>query len=110
VGKRIEIKYTRAMIKAILEGQLDNVETETDPVFGIQIPLVVKGVPKEYLFPRNTWKNPEAYDEKANELANQFIENFKEYEDNVDKKILDASPKPVAGKGKSAGKIHELRK
>ena len=110
VGKRIEIKYTRAMIKAILEGQLDNVETETDPVFGIQIPLVVKGVPKEYLFPRNTWKNPEAYDEKANELANQFIENFKEYENNVDKKILDASPKPVAGKGKSAGKIHELRK
>ena len=110
VGKRIEIKYTRAMIKAILEGQLDNVETETDPVFGIQIPLVIKGVPKEYLFPRNTWKNPEAYDEKANELANQFIENFKEYENNVDKKILDASPKPVAGKGKSAGKIHELRK
>ena len=110
VGKRIEIKYTRAMIKAILEGQLDNVETETDPVFGIQIPLVIKGVPKEYLFPRNTWKNPEAYDEKANELANQFIENFKEYENNVDKKILDASPKPVAGKGKSVGKIHELRK
>ncbi|MDC0946133.1 phosphoenolpyruvate carboxykinase (ATP) [Nitrospinaceae bacterium] len=110
VGKRIEIKYTRAMIKAILEGQLDNVETETDPVFGIQIPLVIKGVPKEYLFPRNTWKNPEAYDEKANELANQFIENFKEYENNVDKKILDASPKPVAVKGKSAGKIHELRK
>jgi phosphoenolpyruvate carboxykinase (ATP) len=110
VGKRIEIKYTRAMIKAILEGQLDNVETETDPVFGIQIPLVVKGVPKEYLFPRNTWKNPEAYDEKANELANQFIENFKEYEDNVDKKILDASPKPVAARGSSAGKIHELRK
>ena len=110
VGKRIEIKYTRAMIKAILEGQLDNVETETDPVFGIQIPLVVKGVPKEYLFPRNTWKNPEAYDEKANELANQFIENFKEYENNVDKKILDASPKPVAGKRKSSGKIHELRK
>jgi phosphoenolpyruvate carboxykinase (ATP) len=98
------------MIKAILEGQLDNVETETDPVFGIQIPLVVKDVPKEYLFPRNTWKNPEAYDEKANELANQFIENFKEYEDNVDKKILDASPKPVAGRGSSAGKIHELRK
>lgn len=110
VGKRIEIRYTRAMIKAILEGQLDNVETETDPVFGIKIPLTVKDVPKEYLFPRNTWKNPEAYDEKANELANQFIENFKEYEDNVDKKILDASPKPIAGKGKSAGKVHELRK
>ena len=110
VGKRIEIKYTRAMIKAILEGQLDNVETETDPVFGIQVPLGVKGVPKECLFPRNTWKNPEAYDEKANELANQFIENFKEYESNVDKKILHASPRPITKKSNTSGKIHELRK
>ena len=110
VGKRIEIKYTRAMIKAILEGQLDNVETETDPVFGVQVPLGVKGVPKECLFPRNTWKNPEAYDEKANELANQFIENFKEYESNVDKKILDASPRPITKRGNTSGKIHELRK
>ena len=110
VGKRIEIKYTRAMIKAILEGQLDNVETETDPVFGIQVPLDVKGVPKECLFPRNTWKNPESYDEKANELANQFIENFKEYESNVDKKILDASPRPITKRNNTSGKIHELRK
>ena len=110
VGQRIEIKYTRAMIKAILERQLDGVETETDPVFGIQVPLGVKGVPKECLFPRNTWKNPEAYDEKANELANQFIENFKEYESNVDKKILDASPRPVTKRGNTSGKIHELRK
>ncbi|MEK9628648.1 MAG: phosphoenolpyruvate carboxykinase [Nitrospinota bacterium] len=110
VGKRIEIKYTRAMIKAILEGQLNDVETETDPVFGIQIPVAVKGVPKECLFPRNTWKNPDAYDEKADELANQFIENFKEYEKNVDKKILDASPKPRGKSTTSSGKIHELRK
>ena len=110
VGKRIEIKYTRAMIKAILDGQLDKVETETDPVFGIQIPITVKGVPKECLFPRNTWKNPEAYDEKADELANQFIDNFKEYERNVDKKILDASPRPIGKRSKSSGKIHELRK
>ena len=110
VGKRIEIKYTRAMINAILEGQLDNGETKEDPVFGIHIPLAVKGVPKECLFPRNTWKNPEAYDEKANELAVQFIENFKEYESNVDSKILDASPRPVTKRGKTSGKIHELRK
>ena len=110
VGKRIEIKYTRAMIKAILDGQLDKVKTETDPVFGIQIPIAVKGVPKECLFPRNTWKNPEAYDEKADELANQFIDNFKEYERNVDKKILDASPRPIGKRPRSSGKIHELRK
>ena len=110
VGHRVEIKYTRAMIKAILEGQLDKVETTEDPVFGIHVPLKVKGVPDEILLPRNTWKNPEAYDEKAKELANQFIENFKEYESNVDKKILDASPRPDGLSKKTKGKIHKLRK
>ena len=110
VGHRVEIKYTRAMIKAILESQLDKVETQEDPVFGIHVPLKVKGVPDEILQPRNTWKNPEAYDEKAKELANQFIENFKEYESNVDKKILDASPRPSGLSKKTKGKIHKLRK
>jgi phosphoenolpyruvate carboxykinase (ATP) len=98
------------MIKAILEGQLDKVETTEDPVFGIHVPLKVKGVPDEILLPRNTWKNPESYDEKAKELANQFIENFKEYESNVDKKILDASPRPSGLSKKTKGKIHKLRK
>lgn len=110
VGHRIEIKHTRAMIKAILEGQLDKVETLQDPVFGIHVPVKVNGVPDEILQPRNTWKKAEAYDEKARELATQFVENFKEYESNVDKKILDASPKPSAMPKKTNGKIHKLRK
>ncbi len=110
VGHRIEIKYTRAMIKAILEGQLDKVKTQEDPVFGLHVPIKVKSVPDEILQPGNTWKNPDAYDEKARELANQFVENFKEYEDNVDKKILDASPKPSGSSKKIKGKIHKLRK
>jgi phosphoenolpyruvate carboxykinase (ATP) len=110
VGHRIEIKYTRTMIKAILEGQLDNVETLADPIFGVHIPLKVKGVPDEILQPRNTWKKKEAYDEKARELAVQFVENFKEYQNNVDKKILDASPNPSGTAKKAAGKIRKLRK
>jgi phosphoenolpyruvate carboxykinase (ATP) len=110
VGQRIEIKYTRAMIKAILEGELDKVETQEDPVFGIHVPIKVKGVPDAILQPRNTWKNSEAYDEKASELATQFVDNFKEYESNVDKKILDASPKPSGLSKKTNGKIHKLRK
>lgn len=110
VGQRIEIKYTRAMIKAILEGELDKVETQEDPVFGIHVPIKVKGVPDAILQPRNTWKNSEAYDEKASELATQFVDNFKEYESNVDKKILDASPKPSGLSKKTKGKIHKLRK
>jgi phosphoenolpyruvate carboxykinase (ATP) len=109
VGTRMEIAHTRAMIKAILEGQLDKVTTFKDPVFGLQIPEKVAGVPSEVLNPRNTWKRPEDYDKKAKELANQFVENFKEYEKTVSKEILAASPRP-AGAGKGNGKIHKLRK
>jgi phosphoenolpyruvate carboxykinase (ATP) len=110
VGHRIEIKYTRTMIKAILEGKLDDVETQADPIFGVHVPLKVKGVPDEILQPRNTWKNQDSYDEKARELAIQFVENFKEYQNNVDKKILDASPNPSGISKKKNGKIHKLRK
>jgi phosphoenolpyruvate carboxykinase (ATP) len=109
VGNRMEIAHTRAMIKAILEGQLDKVNTFKDPVFGLQIPEKVKGVPDEVLNPRNTWKRPEDYDKKAKELANQFVENFKEYEKTVSKEILAASPRP-SGAGKGTAKIHKLRK
>ncbi len=109
VGTRMEIAHTRAMIKAILDGQLDKVSTFEDPVFGLQIPEKVEGVPSEVLNPRNTWKRPEDYDKKAKELANQFIENFKEYEKTVSKEILAASPRP-GGTGKSTGKITKIRK
>jgi len=109
VGTRVEIVHTRAMIKAILEGQLEKVATFEDPVFGLQIPEKVEGVPSEVLNPRNTWKRPEDYDKKAKELANQFVENFKEYEKTVSKEILAASPRP-GGAGKGSGKITKLRK
>ncbi|GJL79458.1 MAG: phosphoenolpyruvate carboxykinase [ATP] [Nitrospinaceae bacterium] len=109
VGHRMKIAHTRAMIKAILEGQLEKVATFKDPVFGFQIPEEVADVPTEVLNPRNTWKRPEDYDEKAKELAKQFVENFKEYEKTVSKEILAASPRPAAA-GKNQGKIHKLRK
>jgi len=109
VGTRMQIAHTRAMIKAILDGQLDKTATFEDPVFGLHIPEKVEGVPSEVLNPRNTWKRPEDYDKKAKELAIQFVENFKEYEKTVSKEILAASPRP-AGAGKSTGKITKLRK
>ncbi|MBI4385199.1 MAG: phosphoenolpyruvate carboxykinase [Nitrospinae bacterium] len=93
VGKRIEIAHTRAMINAILSGELEEAATVADPIFGLHVPEEVRDVPRELLTPRNTWKNPEAYDEKARDLAAQFIENFKEYEDNVSPEIRAASPR-----------------
>ncbi len=98
VGNRMEIAHTRAMINAILKGDLKKVQLKTDPIFGLQVPESCPNVPKEVLDPRGTWKNPKAYDEKARELAAQFIENFKEYEDSVGPEVIAAGPQLPASK------------
>ena len=81
------------MISAILNGDLNKAVTVPDPIFGVLVPQSCPKVPSEILNPRNTWKNGQAYDEKARELAIQFVENFKEYESPVDAKILAAGPR-----------------
>jgi len=93
VGARMKIGFTRAIVRAILDGSLARVETNPDPVFGLQIPVSVPGVPTKVLKPRNTWADKEAYDAKAKDLAQRFAENFKLYADKVDPKILNAGPK-----------------
>lgn len=79
VGNRMELKYTRAMVRAALAGQLDDVETETNAVFGLQMPTTIEGVPTEVLNPRNAWADKSAYDVKAKELAQLFHDNFKKF-------------------------------
>ncbi|BAQ08474.1 phosphoenolpyruvate carboxykinase [Bacillus sp. OxB-1] len=79
VGKRMDLKYTRAMVREALAGNLNDVETETNEVFGLQMPVAIEGVPSEVLNPRNAWADPAAYDEKASELAGLFRENFKKF-------------------------------
>jgi phosphoenolpyruvate carboxykinase (ATP) len=93
VGERMKIKYTRAMIRAILNGSLANVETTPDAVFGVGVPSSCPGVPAEVLVPRNTWKDKEAYDQKAGHLARLFNENFKKYSDGVSEEVRAAAPK-----------------
>ncbi|MFQ3544718.1 phosphoenolpyruvate carboxykinase (ATP) [Halobacillus rhizosphaerae] len=78
-GERMNLSYTRAMIHAALEGELNSVETYQDPVFGLNIPAHCPGVPSEVLIPRKTWKDPEQYDLKAKELAEKFHSNFKKF-------------------------------
>jgi len=114
VGHRMEIAHTRAMISAILKGELKDVPTETDPVFGLHIPTSVsieghQAVPQEILNPRNTWKSKKNYDKKARELAAQFVENFKEYESTVTKEILASSPNPMAPTDQGRSKVQNLR-
>ena len=91
-GSRIKLSYTRAMITAALEGMLDNVAYDKHPVFGMEIPVGCPGVPTEMLYPRDTWKDKDAYDEKAIQLAQKFISNFNKYAEGVDAEILAAAP------------------
>ncbi len=93
VGHRMKLSLTRAMISAALEGKLDEVETINDPIFGMAIPKEVPGVPVEVLTPRNTWKDKQAYDEKAKFLAELFVKNFEKYASGVSEEIRSAAPK-----------------
>lgn len=93
VGKRMSLKYTRALITEALNGELSKVEYETLPIFNLQIPTACPGVPSEILNPRNTWEDKAAYDNKAKELAIKFNENFQKFADQASEEILAAAPK-----------------
>jgi phosphoenolpyruvate carboxykinase (ATP) len=92
-GDRISLKYTRAMITSILNGELDNADFITHKVFGLNMPTSCPNVPSEILSPKNTWADKNAYDAKANELANTFNKNFAQFADNANAEILEAAPK-----------------
>jgi len=92
VGERIKIAYTRAMIRQALSGKLDEVSTQTDPIFRVQIPQSCDGVPKEILDPRLTWRHPREYDAKSRELAARFRENFKQFSSKVSVRVKRAGP------------------
>jgi phosphoenolpyruvate carboxykinase (ATP) len=93
VGSRIKLGYTRAMIKAALDGSLASADMKKEPVFGFSIPLECKGVPKNILEPQKAWQNEKAFDEKRRFLAQLFIKNFEHYSAQVSQEIRDASPK-----------------
>jgi phosphoenolpyruvate carboxykinase (ATP) len=80
VGHRFSLKYTRAMITAMLNGSLNNVEFEVEPSFGLHIPKSVPGVPSEVLNPRNAWADKPAYDKAADELSAKFAANFAKFD------------------------------
>lgn len=93
LGSRMKLAYTRAMVTAVVENQLDDVTFTTEPYFGLQIPTHVPGVPEEALNPRNTWADKDAYDAQARKLVGMFIENFKQFEAGVTEEIKAAGPK-----------------
>ncbi|MFB5946711.1 phosphoenolpyruvate carboxykinase (ATP) [Albibacterium profundi] len=88
VGRRIQLRYTRSMIRAAMAGELNDVEYQRHPIFGMHFPVSCPGVPSELLNPAKTWPSQEAYDEQANKLAKAFDENFKKYESGVNLNTL----------------------
>ena len=93
VGKRMKLGHTRAMVHALLRGDLAHAGMETDPVFGLSVPTHVAGVPDDALKPRTTWPDKAAYDEQAKKLASMFRENFKKFEKFVPGSVTSAGPK-----------------
>jgi phosphoenolpyruvate carboxykinase (ATP) len=93
VGKRISIRYTRALLSAALRGKLDDVPVKQDPVFGFDVPANCPDVPDDVLEPSASWPSKKEYDKKYRQLAGRFVENFKKFEDRVPANVLQASPK-----------------
>jgi phosphoenolpyruvate carboxykinase (ATP) len=93
VGSRMKLEYTRAMITAVLNGQLDNVGYHPHSVFGVMMPEECPGVPTEMLSAKFTWKDKDAYVTTAHRLARYFIENFEKYKGGASAEILAAAPK-----------------
>jgi phosphoenolpyruvate carboxykinase (ATP) len=94
-GERMDINHTRSMVRAALDGRLDGVPTVTDPIFGVEVPTSCPDVPAEFLQPRATWADPDAYDRQARALAHMFAENFATYADGVSPSVRAAGPRVV---------------
>jgi phosphoenolpyruvate carboxykinase (ATP) len=94
-GHRMKISYTRTMLNAALNGELDGVEMFEDPFFRLSVPMEVKGIPSEILNPRNTWADKNKYDEMASKLVNMFHDNFKAFEEFTNENIKNSGPKQL---------------
>ena len=92
-GQRMPITATRAMLHAALSGRLDDAGYREDHVFGFEVPTTVHGVEPRLLDPRSTWRDPDAYDWKARELARMFRDNFAQFEADAGAEIAAAGPR-----------------
>ena len=92
-GHRMPIQATRRLLHAALQGELDEVDYRVDDVFGFELPARVPGVDPALLVPRSTWRDPEAYDEKARELAAMFAENFEKFAADAGPAVAQAGPR-----------------
>lgn len=91
-GSRIKLPYTRAMIRAALNGDLDHIAMQKDPYFGLSVPVSCPDVPAEMLLPHKLWKDTAAYEKQARGLIGRFEENFKQFAQQVPAEVVQAGP------------------
>lgn len=92
VGQRMKLAYTRRMVSAILEGELEGAEMKAEPYFNLSVPIAIEGIPSEVLQPIQTWDDPGAYEDQATRLQRMFAENFKQFEGDVEAVVAKAGP------------------
>jgi len=92
IGKRISIHHTRALLSAVLNGELDRVVYEIDPWFGFEIPQSCPGVPDEILNPSAMWQDQGNYERSISQLVLQFNKNMEKYQDSTPEEVLQAGP------------------
>ncbi|MHA1221400.1 MAG: phosphoenolpyruvate carboxykinase (ATP) [Candidatus Heimdallarchaeota archaeon] len=93
VGKRMDINLTRRLVDAVLSGELEKAEYREDEIFHLHVPKTCKGVPTDVLWPKNTWKDKAAFDERAKKLAQDFSDHYdKAYKGKIDPEIAKVCP------------------
>ena len=93
IGKRISIRYTRALLDAALDGKLNDVEYRKDEMFGFEVPKICPNVPDKVLTPEAAWHDPDAYWQKYRQLAALYIENFKKFKSGASPEVIACNPK-----------------
>jgi phosphoenolpyruvate carboxykinase (ATP) len=93
-GHRMPIQATRALLAAVLSGELHEADLREDPVLGFHVPVAAPGVDESLLDPRSTWADSAAYDRKARELAQMFVDNFVQKHAEAPAEVAAAGPKP----------------
>ena len=90
-GTRISLKNTRALINAIFSGEIDNSETDTLPIFNLEIPKTLAGLDGSILDPRSSYNDVIEWEKRARHLGGLFIENFEKFTDTGAGKALVAA-------------------
>ena len=89
----MKLKFTRAMVTAALNGELEKVAYKHDDVFNLDVPQSCPNVPSEIMNPRETWEDQAEYDMSVKKLAKMFVDNFTRKYPNMPKSIVEAGPK-----------------